>query len=270
MPSVVDWHPRLLFILYARRCKIRSITFYVRGPTIPDMDWYIQRSCKSEDENCSYGIVIFGWYEKTDYSSWRRLERVIESSGLTINSFARYVGLPRGENLYQIKRGNYGVSLGVAKRSMQISAVSDFLVDARRSRIRCYAGRRCFRRSDPCISGLFRGGVSAQGGSRTVSASFCRRGSGGSNCIMHGRSIRNGLQHWLVLLREPDGEVINGRVYFVMTECFYLFCSVYRIEGDPARLRLKSLFATADDDLEVRCEEICVMWPVCGAICGLK
>ena len=40
--------------------------------------------------------------------------------------------------------------------------------------------------------------------------------------------------------------------------------------GDPARLRLKSLFATADDDLEVRCEEICVMWPVCGAICGLK
>ena len=48
------------------------------------------------------------------------------------------------------------------------------------------------------------------------------------------------LQHWLVLLR------------------------------DPARLRLKSLFATADDDLEVRCEEICVMWPVCGAICGLK
>ena len=54
--------------------------------------------------------------KKTDYSSWRRLERVIESSGLTINSFARYVGLPRGENLYQIKRGNYGVSLGVAKK----------------------------------------------------------------------------------------------------------------------------------------------------------
>ena len=33
--------------------------------------------------------------KKTDYSSWRRLERVIESSGLTINSFARYVGLLR-------------------------------------------------------------------------------------------------------------------------------------------------------------------------------
>ena len=73
-----------------------------------------------------------------------------------------------------------------------------------------------------------------------------------------------------MLLREPDGEVINGRVYFVMTECFYLFCSVYRIEGDPARLRIKSLFANDENDLEVRCEEICVMWPVCRAICGLK
>ena len=94
---------------------------------------------------------------------------------------------------------------------------------------------------------------------------------GAQIAFMHGRSFGIGFAAlascWL---REPDGEVINGRVYFVMTECFYLFCSVYRIEGDPARLRLKSLFATADDDLEVRCEEICVMWPVCGAICGLK
>lgn len=156
------------------------------------------------------------------------------------------------------------------KDPCEISAVSDFLVDARWSRIRCYAGRRCFCRSDSCISGLFRGGVSAQGGSRTVSASFCRRGSGAQIALCTDDQFGTVLQHWLVLLREPDGEVINGRVYFVMTECFYLFCSVYRIEGDPARLRLKSLFATADDDLEVRCEEICVMWPVCGAICGLK
>ena len=65
---------------------------------------------------------------------------------------------------------------------------------------------------------------------------------------MHGRSIRNDF---------PE----LARVAKV---------TVYRIEGDPARLRLNSLFATADDDLEVRCEEICVMWPVCGAICGLK
>lgn len=210
--------------------------------------------------------------KKTDYSSWRRLERVIESSGLTINSFARYVGLPRGENLYQIKRGNYGISLGVAKKihakfpqypiswlmhgeaeSAVLSEKDGFVV-----RIPVYQDTAVmmFPPNGAPDRELLLSAEEAHGAQIAV--------------LCAGEPLAAGWQDWLVLLREPDGEVINGRVYFVMTECFYLFCSVYRIEGDPARLRLKSLFATADDDLEVRCEEICVMWPVCGAICGLK
>lgn len=35
---------------------------------------------------------------------------------MTTNAFARHIGLPRGENLYQIKRGNNGVSLDLANR----------------------------------------------------------------------------------------------------------------------------------------------------------
>lgn len=87
---------------------------------------------------------------------------------------------------------------------------------------------------------------------------------------MHGRSIRNG---FAALARVAAGA---GRRSYKRESLFRydgVFLSVlFRLSyrGDPARLRLKSLFATADDDLEVRCEEICVMWPVCGAICGLK
>ena len=29
---------------------------------------------------------------------------------MTVNYFALYIGLPRGENLYQIKKGNNGIS----------------------------------------------------------------------------------------------------------------------------------------------------------------
>lgn len=47
---------------------------------------------------------------------WKRIEAVINLSGMSTNAFARYIGLPRGENLYQIKRGNNGVSLDVADR----------------------------------------------------------------------------------------------------------------------------------------------------------
>ena len=35
---------------------------------------------------------------------------------MTTNYFARYIGLPYGENLYQIKRGNNGISQDVANR----------------------------------------------------------------------------------------------------------------------------------------------------------
>lgn len=49
-------------------------------------------------------------------TDWQRIEMVIQQSKLTVNAFARHIGLPRGENLYQIKKGNNGISLDVAKR----------------------------------------------------------------------------------------------------------------------------------------------------------
>ena len=39
-------------------------------------------------------------------TDWQRIEMVIQQSKLTVNAFARHIGLPRGENLYQIKKGN--------------------------------------------------------------------------------------------------------------------------------------------------------------------
>lgn len=47
---------------------------------------------------------------------WERLEEVIEATGHNVNSFALHIGLPRGENLYQIKRGNNRISEDVARR----------------------------------------------------------------------------------------------------------------------------------------------------------
>lgn len=47
---------------------------------------------------------------------WRRIEWIIRVSGRSINSFALHIGLPRGENLYQIKRGNNRISRDLAER----------------------------------------------------------------------------------------------------------------------------------------------------------
>lgn len=48
--------------------------------------------------------------------NWQRLEAVIRWANMSTNYFARHIGLIRGENLYQIKRGNNGISLNLADR----------------------------------------------------------------------------------------------------------------------------------------------------------
>ena len=50
------------------------------------------------------------------YGNWERLECVIEWANMTTNYFALHIGLTRGENLYHIKRGNYGISHDLADR----------------------------------------------------------------------------------------------------------------------------------------------------------
>ena len=41
---------------------------------------------------------------------WERLEKVISLSKLSVNAFSLYLGIPRSETLYQIKRGNNKIS----------------------------------------------------------------------------------------------------------------------------------------------------------------
>lgn len=49
-------------------------------------------------------------------NNWQRIEAIIKWANMSTNYFARHIGLARGENLYQIKRGNNGISLDVADR----------------------------------------------------------------------------------------------------------------------------------------------------------
>lgn len=49
-------------------------------------------------------------------SDWQRLENVIKWSGLSANAFSLVIGLKRAENIYQIKKGNHGISKELADR----------------------------------------------------------------------------------------------------------------------------------------------------------
>lgn len=52
-------------------------------------------------------------------SDWDRLESVIRWTQMTINGFGVHIGLPRAENLYQIKAGKNGISRALATRIVE-------------------------------------------------------------------------------------------------------------------------------------------------------
>jgi len=47
--------------------------------------------------------------------NWQRLEKVVRWTGMSVNAFALDIGLKRSENLYQIKKGNHGISKELAR-----------------------------------------------------------------------------------------------------------------------------------------------------------
>lgn len=53
---------------------------------------------------------------KQNNEYWERIEKVLKHAGMSTNYFAKYIGLARGENLYQIKRGKNRISLDVAQK----------------------------------------------------------------------------------------------------------------------------------------------------------
>ena len=52
--------------------------------------------------------------------NWERLQMVIDWTRLSINAFAKSIGIPRAENLYNIKRGHYGISSDLADRVVAV------------------------------------------------------------------------------------------------------------------------------------------------------
>ncbi|MBE6193083.1 MAG: helix-turn-helix transcriptional regulator [Rikenellaceae bacterium] len=47
--------------------------------------------------------------------AWERLSVIIKESGLSVHAFAKHIGMQRSETLYQIKRGQIGISRTVAQ-----------------------------------------------------------------------------------------------------------------------------------------------------------
>ena len=154
-------------------------------------------------------------------ANWERLCKVIEHSGLSVNAFARAIGLSCGETLYQIRRGNNGISPNVAKRIHQkypgfslawlMFGCGESLSEVSGSVARIPVYRtlpECLFRGEPddCL---------------ILSAASSH---GAEFAVPYADDLLNPfLRNSLLLLREQKGAILYGKIYLVETGYFRLF-----------------------------------------------
>ena len=229
-------------------------------------------------------------------ANWERLCKVIEHSGLSVNAFARAIGLSCGETLYQIRRGNNGISPNVAKRIHQKypafslawlmfgcgESLSEISGSVARIPVYRTLPERLFRgEPDDCL---------------ILSAASSH---GAEFAVPYADDLLNPfLRNSLLLLREQKGSILYGNIHLVETEHFRLFrilqpapdrsvrltvlpgvawpgsaglngqngrAGLNELAGLTGRVPAQNPFA----DIVVPRSSIVSLWLVCGAVCNL-
>lgn len=171
---------------------------------------------------------------------WQRLEKVVRWAGLSVNAFALHLGLGRGENLYQIKRGNNGISkelaeLIVAKypeisRAWLVTGEGDMFAGGgtERSLIPVY---------DTDVICLARMAVRPQ---PSGTMALPRVGRVSFAAPLLNRTMEPELPNGALLLLEetPLADLLPGYAYLVVTDRLAAVRRVLRDESDPELLRL--------------------------------
>ena len=203
--------------------------------------------------------------------SWERLQRVIANSGLSVNGFASHIGLSRGENLYQIKRGNNAISKDVARRINEkfpqysitwlmtgIPEAPQFIVDENKVvRLPLYYNYTAenFSQQDEPDDHLI------------LSASVA---NGAEMAVAYSDTILNPyLQNSLLLIKRHDGQILYGNIYLVETRHFRLFRIVTKDEKHPDSVCLTTLQPSVFIPIIIPQKDITALWLVVGAVSGL-
>ena len=201
--------------------------------------------------------------------NWERLWQVIELSGMTINAFARHIGLARSETLYQIKNDKNGISRNVADcvvaRFPQISKpwlltgygamyVSDDDNSARQiSFYRCDIGEIGSLHEKRPESYMFLPQIKA------ADFAVCYSGDGDDMAP----SIEKGS---VLILQETDAEsMILGEEYVIIGRKLITLRKV-RVGADDAVLRLVAVNSAEYDDMTIRRADIEKVYAIRGKL----
>lgn len=201
-------------------------------------------------------------------AEWNRLEKVIKETHHTTNSFAKHIGLLRGENLYQIKRGNNRISLDVAQR------IHEHYPEYSIAWLLCGEGDENLNlRNNPVVC------VPLCRNLWTIDFSQLDKLN---DKIIVSESVANGaqlavpysdgmlepyLRNSILLIRKCENdEIIFGNIYLIMMGATRIFRIIRENAHNPHTLRLAGLNPERFDDMIIRREQIGSLGLVCGAI----
>lgn len=208
---------------------------------------------------------------ETEY--WKRLAQVIRETQHSANSFARHIGLARGENLYQIKRGNNRISLDVAQR------IHEFYPEYSITWLLC-------GEDDPAVFSTKDNPIVRIPVCRNIWTIDSRQTEQDGEQLIVSASIVNGaqvaipytddilnpcLRNSMLLVRECRiDEVIYGNIYLVIMGRTRIFRIVRKDADNPECLRLTTSNPERFGDMVVHKEQIGAIWLVCGAVCQME
>ena len=225
-------------------------------------------------------LIILDCIEKIDMlfmknrinTPCERLREVVHQSGHSVNGLAKELGLPRGENLYHILKGNNGISLDVAQRihARYPEYSVGWLLCGDIDTVPYSCDDKTVIRI-PVHRDLWSEEFSPEKTPAESIVLSAEAANGAEFAVPYMDDILNPfLRNSLMLLRKHrDGEVLYGNIYLVITERFRLFRIVHKDRRHPENLRLKTLLPAEYDDIIVRRDQIQAMCFVCGAICRM-
>ena len=203
---------------------------------------------------------------------WNRLEAVIRWTGMSVNAFALHIGLKRSENLYQIKKGNNGISSDLADlittKYPQVSKAwlltgegEMFLSD----RVQHITGRAVpFYESDSVLAD--------PGRLKEAKPAYYLALPDFNDCDLavawNGDSMEPAIPAGSkIMLKRTEGRnILFGGTYLVVTREFTVVRDLRRVPEDEERVRLVPRNTENYDDLVVDREDIKAIYSVKGIV----
>lgn len=207
------------------------------------------------------------------FNNWERLSQVIERFGVTINQFAKIVGLQRSETLYHIRKGTFGISADLADRIVA--------ADSNIDRTWLLSGVGNMLRSEPvaCEKLPFyrceMEGILAEIDNYPSDGEMNVPYSTGSDYVV--RSFSKAMSDTVtaandLFLKRVDKieDVVQGNEYVLQVSNKILWRRVRFVKDNPRRWRLVSDNRTDFPDIYVNVEDVVRAWRVMARVAILE